>query len=34
MKFKFVMGEHGYRETDSDHCVLLKVLVRMILSSC
>lgn len=25
MKFKSVMGEHGYAETDSDHCVFVKV---------
>ncbi|CAN6804119.1 unnamed protein product [Brassica oleracea] len=24
MKFKSVMGEHGYAETDSDHCVFVK----------
>ena len=28
MKFKFVMGEHGYAETDSYHCVFVKVFCK------
>ena len=34
MKFKSVMGEHGYAETDSDYCVFVKVFGEDVLSSC